>query len=156
MCDRVFLNIVHDEIAFKLNHTEPIHSVAFSDTSSIVSTATSSLIFTWDLFTRQILTSINTGNEGPSNLVYLPGNNTLVCTSLNAIKVYHFDTSTSARLLNERTGHTAPPTTVKYLHPATGGFECSNADATVAGRKVIVMLNNHFYRYNANGTGAGI
>lgn len=38
------------------------------------------------------------------------------------------------------------------------GFEDtpSNADATVAGRLAIVMLNNHFYRYNANGTGAGI
>ena len=38
------------------------------------------------------------------------------------------------------------------------GFEDSagNSDATVAGRLAIVMLNNHFYRYNANGTGAGI
>ena len=32
----------------------------------------------------------------------------------------------------------------------------SNDDATVAGRLAIVMLNNHFYRYNANGTGAGV
>ena len=29
-------------------------------------------------------------------------------------------------------------------------------DATVAGRLAIVQLNNHFYRYNANGTGAGV
>ena len=38
------------------------------------------------------------------------------------------------------------------------GFEDStgNDDATAAGRLAIVMLNNHFYRYNANGTGAGI
>ena len=38
------------------------------------------------------------------------------------------------------------------------GFEDSpsNDDATVAGRLAIVLLNNHFYRYNANGTGAGI
>jgi hypothetical protein len=38
------------------------------------------------------------------------------------------------------------------------GFEDTpaNADPTVAGRLAIVLLNNHFYRYNANGTGAGI
>ena len=38
------------------------------------------------------------------------------------------------------------------------GFEDTpaNSDATVAGRLAIVLLNNHFYRYNANGTGAGI
>ena len=38
------------------------------------------------------------------------------------------------------------------------GFEdtLSNDDATVAGRLAIVQLNNHFYRYNANGTGAGV
>ena len=34
--------------------------------------------------------------------------------------------------------------------------EPSSDDATVSGRLAIVMLNNHFYRYNANGTGAGI
>ena len=38
------------------------------------------------------------------------------------------------------------------------GFEDtpSNSDATVAGRLAIVLLNNHFYRYGANGTGAGV
>lgn len=38
------------------------------------------------------------------------------------------------------------------------GFEDTpaNSDATAAGRLAIVMLNNHFYRYNANGTGQGI
>ena len=38
------------------------------------------------------------------------------------------------------------------------GFEDtpSSSDPSVAGRIAIVMLNNHFYRYNANGTGAGI
>lgn len=32
----------------------------------------------------------------------------------------------------------------------------SNDDATVAGRIALVQLNNHFYRYGANGTGAGV
>ena len=32
----------------------------------------------------------------------------------------------------------------------------SDSDSTVAGRQAIVMLNNHFYRYCANGTGAGV
>ena len=32
----------------------------------------------------------------------------------------------------------------------------SNSDQTAAGMLAIVLLNNHFYRYNANGTGAGI
>ena len=38
------------------------------------------------------------------------------------------------------------------------GFEDTpaNSDATVAGRLAIVMLNNHFYRYGANGLGAGV
>jgi hypothetical protein len=38
------------------------------------------------------------------------------------------------------------------------GFEDTpaNSDVSVAGRLAIVLLNNHFYRYNANGTGAGI
>ena len=38
------------------------------------------------------------------------------------------------------------------------GFEDTpaNNDATVAGRLAIVMLNNHFYRYGANGLGAGV
>jgi hypothetical protein len=38
------------------------------------------------------------------------------------------------------------------------GFEDtpSNNDPAVAGRLAIVLLNNHFYRYSANGTGAGV
>lgn len=38
------------------------------------------------------------------------------------------------------------------------GFEDTpaNSDAGAAGRLAIVMLNNHFYRYGANGSGAGI
>jgi hypothetical protein len=38
------------------------------------------------------------------------------------------------------------------------GFENSpgNDDASAAGRLAIVMINNHFYRYCANGTGAGV
>lgn len=38
------------------------------------------------------------------------------------------------------------------------GFEDTpaNSDVAVAGRLAIVLLNNHFYRYNANGTGLGI
>jgi len=49
-------------------------------------------------------------------------------------------------------------TTTNTLNLRITGFEDtpSNADATVAGRLALVMLNNHFYRYNANGTGAGI
>lgn len=34
--------------------------------------------------------------------------------------------------------------------------EPSSSDPAVAGRLAIVMLNNHFYRYGANGTGAGV
>ena len=34
--------------------------------------------------------------------------------------------------------------------------EPSSSDPAVAGRLAIVMLNNHFYRYNANGLGAGV
>jgi hypothetical protein len=38
------------------------------------------------------------------------------------------------------------------------GFEDTpaNSDAAAAGRLAVVLLNNHFYRYNANGTGQGI
>lgn len=48
--------------------------------------------------------------------------------------------------------------TTNTLNLRIVGFEDTpaNNDATVAGRLAIVLLNNHFYRYNANGTGAGI
>lgn len=48
--------------------------------------------------------------------------------------------------------------TTNTLNMRIIGYEDSpsNDDATVAGRLAIVMLNNHFYRYNANGTGAGV
>lgn len=49
-------------------------------------------------------------------------------------------------------------TTTNTLNLRIIGFEDtpSNSDVAVAGRLAIVLLNNHFYRYNANGTGAGI
>ena len=48
--------------------------------------------------------------------------------------------------------------TTNTLNMRILGFEDTPAssDASVAGRLAIVLLNNHFYRYNANGTGAGI
>ena len=49
-------------------------------------------------------------------------------------------------------------TTTNTLNLRIIGFEDTpaNSDAAAAGRLAIVLLNNHFYRYNANGTGAGI
>jgi hypothetical protein len=48
--------------------------------------------------------------------------------------------------------------TTNTLNMRILGFEDTpaNNDAAAAGRLAIVLLNNHFYRYNANGTGAGI
>mgnify|MGYP003116179347 FL=1 len=48
--------------------------------------------------------------------------------------------------------------TTNTLNMRIIGFEDtpSSDDATAAGRLAIVQLNNHFYRYNANGTGAGV
>ena len=48
--------------------------------------------------------------------------------------------------------------TTNTLNMRIIGFEDTpgNDDATVAGRLAIVQLNNHFYRYNANDTGAGV
>lgn len=48
--------------------------------------------------------------------------------------------------------------TTNTLNMRVLGFEDlpSSSNAAVAGRVAIVLLNNHFYRYNANGTGAGI
>ena len=48
--------------------------------------------------------------------------------------------------------------TTNTLNMRIMGYEDSpsNADTSAAGMLAIVMLNNHFYRYNANGTGAGI
>jgi hypothetical protein len=48
--------------------------------------------------------------------------------------------------------------TTNTLNMRVVGFEelPSSSDTAVAGRIAIVLLNNHFYRYNANGTGAGI
>ena len=49
-------------------------------------------------------------------------------------------------------------TTTNTLNLRILGFEDtpSSSDPAAAGRLAIVLLNNHFYRYNANGTGAGI
>ena len=48
--------------------------------------------------------------------------------------------------------------TTNTLNMRIVGFEDSpsNADTGAAGMLAIVLLNNHFYRYNANGTGAGV
>jgi hypothetical protein len=48
--------------------------------------------------------------------------------------------------------------TTNTLNLRIVGYEDSpsNDDATVAGRLAIVQINNHFYRYGANGTGAGV
>jgi hypothetical protein len=48
--------------------------------------------------------------------------------------------------------------TTNTLNMRILGFEDSpsNNDAASPGRLAIVLLNNHFYRYNANGTGAGV
>ena len=48
--------------------------------------------------------------------------------------------------------------TTNTLNMRILGFEDTpaNNDASAAGRLAIVLLNNHFYRYNANGTGAGV
>ena len=49
-------------------------------------------------------------------------------------------------------------TTTNTLNMRILGFVDTpdSSDATAAGRVAIVLLNNHFYRYNANGLGAGI
>lgn len=48
--------------------------------------------------------------------------------------------------------------TTNTLNMRILGFEDTpaNSDAAAAGRLAIVLLNNHFYRYGANGTGAGV
>lgn len=48
--------------------------------------------------------------------------------------------------------------TTNTLNMRIIGFEDTpaNSDAAAAGRLAIVLLNNHFYRYSANGTGAGV
>jgi hypothetical protein len=48
--------------------------------------------------------------------------------------------------------------TTNTLNMRILGFENvpSNSDPTVAGRIAVVQLNNHFYRYGANGLGAGV
>lgn len=73
----------------------------------------------------------------------------------------NFATATSGNATTGiSTGELAVSTinTTNTLNMRIIGFEDTPAssDASVAGRLAIVMLNNHFYRYNANGTGAGI
>ena len=62
-------------------------------------------------------------------------------------------TGKSAGELDVSTGNTTNTLNMRIV-----GFEDSpaNDDASVAGRLAIVQLNNHFYRYGANGTGAGV
>jgi hypothetical protein len=73
----------------------------------------------------------------------------------------NFATATSGNATTGiSTGELAVSTvnTTNTLNMRIVGFadQPSSDDATVAGRLAIVLLNNHFYRYGANGTGAGI
>jgi hypothetical protein len=73
----------------------------------------------------------------------------------------NFATATSGNATSGlSTGELAVSTanTTNTLNLRIIGFsdEPSSSDPAVAGRLAIVMLNNHFYRYNANGTGAGV
>jgi hypothetical protein len=73
----------------------------------------------------------------------------------------NFATATSGNATTGiSTGELAVSTadTTNTLNLRIIGFEDSpsNDDPAVAGRLAIVMLNNHFYRYGANGTGAGV
>ena len=73
----------------------------------------------------------------------------------------NFATATSGNATTGiSTGELAVSTvnTTNTLNMRIVGFadQPSSDDATVAGRLAIVLLTNHFYRYGANGTGAGI
>ena len=73
----------------------------------------------------------------------------------------NFATATSGNATTGMsTGELAVSTvnTTNTLNMRIVGFadQPNSDDATVAGRLAIVQLNNHFYRYGANGTGAGI
>jgi len=73
----------------------------------------------------------------------------------------NFGTATSgSSTTGKSTGELAVSTlaTTNTLNLRVMGLEesPSNADTGSAGMLAIVLLNNHFYRYNANGTGAGI
>lgn len=73
----------------------------------------------------------------------------------------NFATATSGNATTGiSTGELAVSTvnTTNTLNMRIVGFadQPNSDDATVAGRLAIVQLNNHFYRYGANGTGAGI
>lgn len=73
----------------------------------------------------------------------------------------NFATATSGNATTGiSTGELAVSTvnTTNTLNMRIVGFadQPNSDDATVAGRLAIVLLTNHFYRYGANGTGAGI
>lgn len=73
----------------------------------------------------------------------------------------NFATATSGNATTGMsTGELAVSTvnTTNTLNMRIVGFadQPNSDDATVAGRLAIVQLNNHFYRYGANGTGAGV
>jgi hypothetical protein len=87
------------------------------------------------------------------------------CNAAAADSLVHananFATATTGNAISfQSAGELAVSTanTTNTLNLRIIGFEDSpsNSDVSVAGRLAIVLLNNHFYRYNANGTGAGI
>jgi len=87
------------------------------------------------------------------------------CNAAAADTIIHtncnFATATSGNATTGiSTGELAVSTanTTDTLNLRVVGFEDTpaNSDVAVAGRLAIVLLNNHFYRYNANGTGDGI
>ena len=109
--------------------------------------------------------SIKSGTEATALIANHPDQLFLInCNAAAADSVVHananFASGTSGDTTTGKSSAELAVTaaTTNTLNMRIVGFEDSpsNDDATAAGRLAIVLLNNHFYRYNANGTGAGI
>ena len=118
----VLHNIRKDETLFTFTHDDgPVASIAFRTdggfTSMMMSGCQSGHIAIWNLEKRQLVGSIRNAHSAVvSGLKCIDGEPLLLSSSPdNSVKLWVFDQAdSSGRLLRERSGHSAPLTTVKY------------------------------------------
>lgn len=145
------VNLKHDQKLFTLHHQSKVNSMSFRTDGSAARYGIAPLavgradgtISIWDLSPsdeggtgRTLLTELkNVHPGGVRKLNYFQQEPLLLssgCAS-NSVLQHVFDNPDhSGRLLKSRQGHTAPPSCIQYLHPATGGLLQQAADGTDA------------------------
>jgi U3 small nucleolar RNA-associated protein 21 len=113
-------NIKFDETLAQFRHADGgVTALSFrSDVSHLLASASSSGgVYVWDLEKQQLVASLPQAHDSSvCTCRFLQGEAALLTTGAdNAVKMWVFDQEDgSARLLRQRSGHSAPPTRVRY------------------------------------------